>query len=179
MLQALLEDRFKLKTHRETREVPVFELTVAKGGHKLQRHQEGSCVTRPPLDLTKGPPTPPPALPPGQKFCGIGGTYQGANLVVTAQGITLDELSRVVLGSVDGRQVIDKTGIVGKFDFRLEHAPMEEMRRVLAANGDDHGEPTAPSLLTALQEQLGLKLEAAKGPREFLVIDSVERPSEN
>jgi len=173
MMQALLEDRFRLKIHRETREIPIYVLTVAKGGLKLKPFKEGSCTPRPPRDLTK--PGPPPALPPGEKYCASLGTSQGPNMVVDAQGMSIDEFS-IFLRTGSGRPVVDKTGITGKFDFHLEYAPNEDLRRRLP---DDPGEPTAPSIFTALQEQLGLKLEPAKGPGEFLVIDHIERPSEN
>jgi uncharacterized protein (TIGR03435 family) len=174
VLQALLEDRFKLKIHRETREIPVYVLAVAKGGLKLQQFKEGSCTSRPPIDLTK-PPAPPPPLPSGGKYCANVGTLKGPNMVVNVDGATLDDFAKIFLRSV-GRPVISKTAITGKFNFHLEYAPDEALRRLLP---NDLGEPTAPSIFTALQEQLGLKLESAKGPGQFLVIDHVERPSEN
>jgi uncharacterized protein (TIGR03435 family) len=176
MLQVLLEDRLKLKIRRETREVPVYELTIAKGGPKLKRHQEGSCVFRPPIDLTK--PIERPILPPGQRFCAALGTFKGPNMVVDAEAISINEYAKIFVMGLD-RPVIDKTGITGEYDIHLEYAPGDEVRRRLAENGRDPGEPSAPSIFTALQEQLGLKLESAKGPREFLVIDHVEKPSEN
>ena len=179
MLQALLEERFKLRIRRATREVPVYELTVAKGGPKLTPFPEGSCV--PPVITF--PPTPPP---PGQRYCERGGRPGGPNRVLVQEGITLDELCKDFLSGNPvaglGRRVIDKTGIAGKFNIRLEFAPppIDPSRRPLAAERQAAaGEPTAPSLVTALQEQLGLKLEPARGPGEFIVIDHVERPSEN
>ena len=179
MLQALLEDRFKLKIHRGTREIPVYELTVSKSGLKLPKFKEGSCASRPPRDLTKAF-GPPPALPTGQKYCAALGTPKGPNMVVDAQGFSLEEFAKSFLSpflnASDARPVVDKTGVTGKFDFHLEFALDEAMRRAL---DDDPGEPTAPSIFTALQEQLGLKLEGAKGPGETIVIDSVEKPSEN
>jgi uncharacterized protein (TIGR03435 family) len=103
--------------------------------------------------------------------------------VVDAEGITLEDFAKrfliPFLNSSDGRPVIDQTGIPGKFDFHLEFDPGETTRMLLAGAGRDPGEPTAPSIFTALQEQLGLRLEAATGPGEFLIIDNVERPSEN
>ena len=172
MLQALLEDRFRLKIHSETREIPIYELTVAKSGSKLKPFTEGSCTFRPPRDITK-PLERPPALPTGQNYCALLGTFQGPNMVVDAQGISISEFSFFLEGS--GRPVIDKTGIPGKFDFHLEYAPDEDQRRRVS----DAGEPTAPSIFTAVQEQLGLKLESGKGHGDFFVIDHVERPSEN
>jgi len=90
MLQALLEDRLKLKIHRETREIPVYALAVAKGGLKLEQFKEGSCTPRPPIDLTK-PPAPPPTLPSGGKYCTNVGTLKGPTMVVNVEGATLDD----------------------------------------------------------------------------------------
>jgi len=171
MLQALLEDRFKLKIHRETREVPVYALTVAKGGPKLHAFKEGSCLAQ------TVPPTPPE---PGQRLCGgpkIGGKgTTPTTAILEYNGVSLDELK--ALGEFLGRPVINKTGIAGLFDFHLEFVLDEStpgVRLSFPASDDDPG----PSIFTAIQEQLGLKLDSAKGPGEFLVIDSVERPSEN
>jgi uncharacterized protein (TIGR03435 family) len=183
MLQALLEDRFKLKIHRETREVPVYELTVAKGGPKLQPYKEGSCTART---------LPPAPLTPGQKFCGPSPLIRkGPNLTQEFHGVSLYEFSKLLDGTMD-RPVINKTVVAGKFDFQLEFAPEEEIMPGSTRIGPLPGGPDAgvappvpasdlggPSIFTAVQEQLGLKLQAAKGPGEFLVIDSVERPSDN
>lgn len=170
MLQALLEDRFHLQIHRETREIPVYLLTVAKGGLKLKPFQPGSCT---PIDFdfffSKFPPPDLPELPAGQKYCLNRGTSKGLNNLVEAEGMSLDAFAQAYLGGLD-RPVINKTGIAGLFDFRLEFAPDE------AASDDPAG---APSMFTALQQQLGLRLETGKGPGEFLVIDRVERPSGN
>lgn len=97
-----------------------------------------------------------------------------AILAIDAQANTLDDFARFVLGVMD-RPVVNRTGIEGRFDIHLEFAPDDNMPMPGAAVPD----PLAPSIFTALQEQLGLKLESAKGPREFLVIDSVQRPSDN
>ena len=184
MLQALLEERFKLKVRRETREVPIYELTVAKGGIKMPRHKEGSCVLLPPI--ASGGPPPRPALPAGEKYCKKSATISGPNVVIDAQEMSVEEFAKTFLAVAQpwiqqwaGRPVIDKTGITETFDFHLEYALDEEFRTRLAADGHDPGEPTAPSIFTALQEQLGLKLESAKGLGEFVIIDSVGRPSEN
>ncbi len=173
MLQALLEDRFGLRVHRETRIVPAYALTVTKSGPKLQRAKEG-CT---PIDPTKLP-TP---LQPGQKQpCGaptngmIGGK---SSITWDAHGLSLNEFSKT-LASIMGRPVVDKTGITGRFDFDLEFLPDESSAglNIRLASSDN---PSATSIFTAIQEQLGLKLEATRGPGEFLVIDQVERPSEN
>jgi len=164
MLRGLLEDRFQLKTHREIREVPVYVLTVAKGGPKLRASQEGGCF-----------PTPNPAggSCPGSLWT----VRKGSNLVVDQQD-TLDGFTRMLLQRVH-RPVIDKTGIKGMFDFHLEFAFDESAVGPAADPGAAPSEPAGPSIFTAIQEQLGLKLDSAKGPGEFLVIDHAERPSEN
>jgi uncharacterized protein (TIGR03435 family) len=173
MLQALLEDRFKLKLHRVSREIPAYALSVAKSGAKLQPFKAG-CV---PVDFTKLPAPPPPA---GQKNCNamVGGR-SGPNTTLEAQAITLDYFSKL-LGLVLDRPVIDKTGLSGKFDFHLSFLVDETTPGALRTEfGQSSDVPPAASIFTVLQEQLGLKLEPAKGAREFLVIDHVERPTEN
>jgi len=198
MLQALLEDRLKLHVHRETREVPVYALTVAKAGLKMQQLKDGDCT---PVDfafLMEFPPKPLPDLPPGQQYCGGVGpdgvrwlseteTMKGPNVVLDARGVNLDEFCKRILGNRLDRPVIDKTGITRRFVFRLEFAPDEttpefrpgaEPASTSAAAPPD-GPARGPSLFTALQEQLGLKLVPAKGPSESLVIDHVEKPSGN
>ncbi len=191
MLQALLEDRFKLKVHRETREVPVYALTVAKGGPKLEHREEGRCAPLPD----------PTTFQPGQKMVDIlsktcGTVWFGRKpppgpWTADMHGMSLDEFAKT-LGRATDRPIVDKTGIAGMFDFHLEFAPDQTTPAFLpggallgnipnpnvppAAFASD---PDGPSILTAIQEQLGLKLEPAKGPGEFLVIDTVEKPSEN
>ena len=156
MLQALLEDRFKLKVHRETKELPIYVLTVAKNGLKIQPAKEGSCITREP-----GKPA-----EPGHRqsdFCGyrmVGGGRLDATHTSMADLAT-------IFSAVLGRTVVDKTALTEAFDVQLRFAPED----ALDANN--------PSIFTAVQEQLGLRLESGKGPVEVLVIDQVERPSEN
>jgi uncharacterized protein (TIGR03435 family) len=158
---------------RETREVPAYELAVAKGGHKMQLFREGSCV---PFDPTSAP----PSLAPGQGLCGvvrIGVDFKKRTETVEPAGLSLGELS-VLLSRILDHPVIDKTGIMGLFDFHLEFAVDESTPGGARLPPSD--EPTVgPSIFTAVQEQLGLKLGSAKGPAEFLVVDHVEKPSEN
>lgn len=141
-LRALIEDRYQLKTHRETKEMQVYGLMVAKGGPKLQTMQPGGRDSS--LSVSHG---------------------NEANMHVTAKGLPMANLVKY-LSDQSGRQVIDETGLTGKYDFQLVFAP-------------DLGEIEGPSLFTALQEQLGLKLESKKGPVEVIVIDGAEKPSEN
>jgi uncharacterized protein (TIGR03435 family) len=183
MLQALLENRFKLKIKRVMREVPAFALTVAKGGPKLRRFREGSCV---PLDLKileQFPPPPFPDLPPGKQYCGgidpadgsrwvaAVASMRGPNVTLEARAMSIDEFIQHALGPKLDRPLLNKTGIAGRFDFHLEYAADE--------TGPVPSDAAGPSISTALQKQLGLRLEPAKGTREVLVIDHVERPSGN
>jgi uncharacterized protein (TIGR03435 family) len=176
MLQALLEDRFQLKIHRETRDVPVYALTVAKGGVKLKAFKEGSCV---PIDFAKVPYVPPDL---SQRNCNdMIRLAPAPNLTVEAQGASLEVIT-FLLGLTLDRPVIDKTGLTGLFDLHLEFA-RDQSTSVNLPPGVNPAEPFdpagAPSIFTAVQQELGLKLDPMKGPREVLVIDHVERPSEN
>jgi uncharacterized protein (TIGR03435 family) len=196
MLQTLLEERFKLKIRRETREVPAYALTVAKGGPKLHPFKEGSCTPLDPKFLEQFPPQPFPDLPPGQEYCGgidpedgrrwvmASGTMKGPIEILYAAALSIDDFIKMSLSPRVGRPVINKTGLTGRFDYHLEFAPDETMPgfhdgELSGAPGAAASEPAGPSIFTALQQQLGLKLEPAKGSAEFLIIDSVERPSEN
>jgi uncharacterized protein (TIGR03435 family) len=177
MLQALLEDRFKLRLHRETREIPVYALTVARGGPKLQQFQEGSCI---PLDLDSLPPPPEPGQP-DPVLCGMSEvTAKGYDLHRT----TMAEFSTEFSARLD-RPVVDKTGIAGMFNIHLDLSATD-LGYPADARSSDPAAPATPAdassifdaVRTAVQK-LGLKLDPAKGPGEFLIIDSVERPSEN
>jgi len=163
-LQTLLQDRFKLAVHRETKELPVYHLTVAKGGLKLQPLKEGGCITGDPTN---------PAPAPGKNrmdYCGFIG-FETRGLFKASSGSMAQVANWLALPL--GRTVVDKTGISGQFRIELTFTP-------LASTAD--AEPPAdapPDIFTAIQEQLGLKLESTKGPVEVLVIDHVEKPSEN
>jgi uncharacterized protein (TIGR03435 family) len=150
MLAALLADRFHLKMHTEIKTLPVYELVIAKGGPKLTT----SIV--PPPD-TKNPDP-----------LGLGNLdVQGTN--ITAAGVTLSDLAMNLSFPLD-RTVINKTGLTGRYDFQLRWT----------AEGAGTGATDAPpDLFTAMQEQLGLKLQAPKGPVATLVIDHVEQPTDN
>ena len=185
MLQALLEDRFKLKIRRESRVGPAYVLTVAKGGPKLQGSPEGSCV---PFD-NMGPR---PAE--GQVPCGPDpprASLSGPNFITAIRGFTLDEFSTFLFAMMD-RPVLNRTGIEGRFDFRLEYVPDQSTPTILAWLAERHRpgvdpswdpgnapDPNGVSLPAAIQQQLGLRLEPTRASREFLVIDHVEKPTEN
>jgi uncharacterized protein (TIGR03435 family) len=178
MMQALLEDRFQLKIHHETREIPVYALTVAKGGARLQAAQHGKCFAWDP-----GHPVPPSQRPPGVWPCGVfapSNTNDGSYMYGTTLTNFCGQLSLVL-----DRDVIDKTGIAGAFDIHVEAPPEGASSGVPADRvpGDPmpRATPTDPlgSAIFAAVRNAGLKLEPAKGSGEFLVIDRVERPSGN
>jgi bla regulator protein BlaR1 len=170
MMQALLEDRFQLKIHRQTSEGPVYFLTVTRGGPKLPPFTEGSCT------LYYGFPRPP--LAPGQKYCER--NISAVKPSVQADGATLDEFSKM-LRMVVGRPVIDKTGIIGRFDIFVEFArERTELAAMRLKGPPPASDPTGPpEIFTAIQEQLGLRLESGRGPVDTLIIDHIEKPSEN
>ena len=169
MVQSLLEDRFQLKVHRETRDLPVYNLVLTKKGPKLSEDQ--------------APPNPRQAfITFAWQGDQLGPLPRGALRMVTGSDTTTIigtaiPLARIVamLQGKSDRIIIDKTGLDGLIDVNLE------FRQDLAAAPPDAGAPGAvesATLFTALQE-IGLKLESAKAPLEVLVIDSVQRPSEN
>jgi uncharacterized protein (TIGR03435 family) len=163
MMQSLLADRFKLQFHRETKELPTYALVVAKGGPKFKAsevQQDSDSSDKPRR----------------------GGMMRRGRGMIDAQGIPMDGLANQ-LSQTLARSVIDKTELKGDFDIKLEWTPEEGeggMMRGPEMRAEGHSDaPAGPSLTTALQEQLGLKLESTKGPVEILTIDRVEKPSEN
>lgn len=174
MLQALLEDRFKLKFHRETKQGAVYELKVAKGGIKMTPMAEGSCtlvnLKRPPLLSGSSP----------ANLCGAETRKKsGQTLTVSVHGIGVAELARGLLVELTGRTVIDKTGIAGLFDLHIEFTPEQNTPTNIPSALASADDAAGPTIFTALQEQLGLRLKSSRGPVEVLVIDHVERPSGN
>jgi uncharacterized protein (TIGR03435 family) len=158
MLQGLLADRFKLKYHQVTKEMPVYALVTAKGGIKLRESREGSCVV-PGADV---PPVAPGQRPPD--FCG---TFFARGSQIDGTRIAMAQFI-VALDTQLDRPIVDKTGLAGAWDVHLVWGP-----------DDSPDNDAGPSIYTALQEQLGLRLEATKGAVPVLVIDHIERPSEN
>ncbi len=174
MLQALFVDRLKLKLGHESRDLSVYELVVAKNGPKFHE-----STFKPPEKLPASPPPPTKGRTPGQ---GIWMTGRG-NLTVTYGGL---DMFATVLSRIVGRIVLDKTGLTGKYDFKLQWTPDESQGPALPGgppNGPNGAPPppesSGPSLFTAIQEQLGLKLQSEKAPVDVLVIEHVEKPSEN
>jgi len=187
MLRSLLEDRFLLKIHRETKELPVYALTVAKNGPKLPQPKEGGCIA---VDPNAPPAQRRPAPGPGRSTLfpcgGVGVMAEPFGARLQGAKIPMAEFIRT-LSMVMGRPVVDKTGFAELFDLLLDFSP-DEATAGLPRGGAprDAGSTAAapdpaapPSIFAAIQEQLGLKLESTKGPVEVLVIDHVERPSEN
>lgn len=175
MVQALLKDRFKLATHIETQERPIYELVLAKGGPKMTPAKE-----LPPDEANATRQLPPPGTPPRPE-----NMRQGLLVVrktgttvmeMTARGQTLEDLTQQPFFGL-GSPILNKTGLTGKYDFILDWTPD---RLALAGSALDlPNDADAPSLFTALQEQLGLRLVLTKGPVEVVVIDHIEMPSEN
>jgi len=178
MLRSLLEDRFGLKTHRENRDMPVYTLTVAKNGPKIQPTKEGSCD--PAFDMSRYGLPPEPGqtvIPP----CGRGGNrVNGSTRIIDGWGANIADFMHASIFMYLDRPVIDKTGLTGMFDYHLEFS-IDTVQPGAACSTDCPGsaDPSGPSIFTAFQDQLGLKLTADTGPVEVLVIDHIERPSDN
>jgi uncharacterized protein (TIGR03435 family) len=155
MLRDLLADRFQLSTRRELRELPVYALVQQKAGSLGPRLKASGtdCLAGPP----GGAPVAPPSTPPPPSACGAT-TRPGS---ISVRGFPLLTLARLV-GPAVGRIVVDRTGLTGTWDLEVE----------FSADQSD-----GPSLFTALQEQVGLKLEAARAPVDVVVIERLERPT--
>jgi bla regulator protein blaR1 len=171
MLQALLTDRFKLTLHRETKELPVYSLVVAEPG---QLHEApGDCGPHPNPVMVKAdaPPPPPPC-----------GNIRVAFWVgrLDGQKVPIKELITKLSGFTR-RMVLDKTNLVGKYDIDLKWFPdpSEFPPRPAYLPPSYQPDPNSPPLLTAIQQQLGLKLESQTGPVPLFIIDHAEKPSEN
>ncbi len=169
ILQPLLADRFKLKMHTETKQLPVYELVLAKGGSKLNEATPGDTYA----NGIKGP-----------DGVGRGGMMKVGRGQLTSQAVPMTSLANMLAQQLH-RTVIDKTGLTGKYDVELTWTPDQGADPMFKGpdgspqRGDAAPDTSGPSIFTALQEQLGLRLQSAKGPVETLVIDHVEMPSEN
>jgi len=142
-VRAMLADRFQLKIHRETKEMPVYDLTIAKSGVKMQVAPED-----------------------GNNDVGLNSSRTNeAKTGVQGKNLPMDVLARFLSNQV-GRTVVDRTGLTAHYNFKLVYSA-------------DMGDTTGPSIFTAVQEQLGLKLESGKGPVEVVVIDRAEKPSKD
>lgn len=176
MLQSLLAERFKLVLHTEQRELPIYALVLARSDGRLGSQLRPStvdCVEL--IKAARGRGGPPPPLAPGERpMCGmrIGPGQLGGG------AIPLDTFSGLLSQFVQ-RVVVDRTGLSGSFDIDLSWTPDQ-----LPQGGPPPGapplppiDPNGPSIFTAVQEQLGLKLESTRGPVDVLVIDGVQRPT--
>jgi uncharacterized protein (TIGR03435 family) len=152
-LAHLLEDRFKLNLHRETRDLPAYLLTVDKKGLKMPVHDAADMVHEP-----------------------IGGRFQDGELHLAGQNVAMNYFA-FFLSRVMPLNVVDKTGLQERYDVNLHY--VQEGR----VNGDGGASPAppvdGPDLITAPREQLGLRLEKGRGSVEYLVIEHVDKPSEN
>jgi uncharacterized protein (TIGR03435 family) len=182
MLQSLLEERFQLKIHHETRELPMFNLVIARGGPKLATSKEGGCddSTDPQPEPAGGRMAPPGSVAAPLTRCGgLDVMLQVGGARMSGGKIPMSELVRM-LSVVLGRTVVDRTGFTGTFDVRLDFLPDDSTPHLPPPPPDAaSSNAMSPSIFSALPEQLGLRLEAAKGPVEVIVIDQVERPSVN
>lgn len=149
MLQKLLEERFALRAHIEVKTLPVYDLTIAKSGVKFKEYVQE---------------------PGGKDKSGSMNTH---NADMTATGVPMQNLASFLADQIQ-RTVIDKTGLTGIYDLHLKWTPDDYRVNGASATNDD-----APPLFTALEEQLGLKLVASKGPVDTLVIDHIDPPTEN
>jgi uncharacterized protein (TIGR03435 family) len=150
MLQTLLADRFKLALHRESRVLPVYALTVGKNGSKLKATESATGISS---DTNRG------------------GIQVNARVSIPS----FAEFLSIQLG----RPVIDRTGLTGTFDIRVNWAPDPVAQPATPGKEAAPDSAADPSVFSALQDQLGLKLEATRGPVEILVIDHVEEPTDN
>jgi uncharacterized protein (TIGR03435 family) len=167
MLRTLLEERFHLKIHRDTEEMPMFNMVVAKSGLKLKPMQPGDCDADrdQPFDANRSKP-----------LCGsLTMRGRGPNTVWTWGGFKLEALASRLSGAL-GRHVVDQTGVSDEFIIRLEFHPDENTPEIKISDerAADTSAPEAASIFTALEQQVGVRLEKTKGPRGFLVIDHVE-----
>ena len=155
ILQQMLADRFKLMFHHAERELAVYRMVPAKGGPKMTAATQEDRATN---------------------TAGVG--YKDGSLMVA--NATMSEFASLMQRYVGmDRPIVDHTGIVGKYDFKLNWTPDISQGDGRTAAPSREGQSDAPSLYTAMQEQLGLKFEAAKEPADVMVIDRVEQPSEN
>ena len=173
-LRTFLTERFKLVTHRETRELDIYALVMARPGGKPGPALKSTSIdcSAEAMAARRGAPPPPAQGGTQPPNCGL----QMSAGRIRFGGWPLTMFASSVSGQV-GRQVVERTGLTGNWDFELTYAP--DAGRGLTPAGTDAlpASPDGPSLFTAIEEQLGLKLQPMKGPVEVVVIDSIERPT--
>jgi len=175
MERTLLEERFHLKTHTETRDLPIYVLSLARRDGKLGDQIKASgteCLPmRPPAGLPPPPPPPPGPTPSAASQCPsmlAPGHISGRTITIARVATTLSTFL--------SRAIVDRTNLSGEFDLDLSWLPDQPPPADVRQAPTD---ATAPPLFTALQEQLGLKLESSRGPVDVLVIDSADKPTED
>ena len=189
MLQMLLQDHFRLKTHRVMQEMQVYGMTAGTRGLKVRPLAKDACT---PIDL-RHPPAPTRPGGPLPNVCGIMTIRptESGEMMIDVRGSTMGQFAQRLSQFADGT-VVDNTNVVGRFNFHLEFAPARGMpgQDLPSGHAGDVGNaanvntplpPPAPgpSLFVALREQIGLKLSSEKGLISVLVIDHVEKPAEN
>lgn len=180
MLRALLADRFKLVTHNETKELPIYALALARSDGKLGPRLTPSTLDCAAMRGRAGGPPPRPPQPGERPPCGV---FFGPGRM-TAGSMTMAGLAQALSPRVN-RVVVDRTGLAGNFDLEVEFTPEpgQDGRGGLPPGPPGAGPPPVPadgpSIFTAVQEQLGLKLESARGPVDMLVIDRIDHPTED
>ena len=172
MMQALLEERFKLKLHREARQVNGFELTLAKGGTRLHLAKAGACIV---FDRN----SPMPDRPPEEHrpvLCGS--LWSNASGGFDIPGVTMADLCRQLSSFID-RDIVDNTGLKDVYDVHLELAPADLGYPDAAPDPLSPFTPGDGGAISLAIQKLGLRMRTVKGSAQFIVIDHIERPSEN
>jgi uncharacterized protein (TIGR03435 family) len=190
MLRTLFSDRFKLTVHHETRELPIYALVMDRSDGRMGAQLRRSGVDCAPINAPAGAPPPPPPPPASKALDGPGPVDADPNRVgqgcasmllpgrMSGRMMTMTQVANTLTRFLS-RPVIERTGLTGNFDLDLEYTPDQmllsgpggpPLPATLAPSSD------GPSIFTAVQEELGLKLESMKGPVDVLVIDHVEQP---
>ncbi|HVW08164.1 MAG TPA: TIGR03435 family protein [Bryobacteraceae bacterium] len=170
MMQVLLEARFQLKLHREQREVPAWLMTVDPAPRKLHEARANTCE---PYDFSEAI----NMVPSGQIFCGVPSILRrGPLTILDIHGITLQSFAKSL--HPDGRPVVDRTGLGGRFDIHLEWGADDPNTQPASAGVAVDPSPHA-TVIEAMREQLGLRLTTGRAIGEFLVVDHIEKASGN
>lgn len=179
MIQSFLVERFQLAIHHETQTLPIYSLVLArkdgKLGPGLAEAKEGSCTKFDPVN----PPSPPETGAAPRRWCGNSSVNPSH---LTAIGVPIANLIPL-FSQVLERTIVDKTGLTGSFDVGMAWTPDEtqamKWQMPPGVPAPAPPDPGGPSIFTAIQEQLGLKLESSKGPVDVVIVDRAEKPSEN
>jgi len=188
MLRALLEQRFNLKAHIETEQIPALSMVIAPGGLKIAPAADGSCERQPPIPAGQPIRTTPDGVFVGEEVghgakpaCGIRMQRNGPNVVMVAGEATLEGIGRALVGGLGKPQVFDRTGNTATFTLVLEY--LGDPSSPIFSGPNAANDPTTPVQPAPdpkiVLEQLGLRLEPAKAPRDYIMIDSVQRPTAN